>query len=60
VKKCAKCDAEYDDAYDACPACAKGDEFANAGKVVGGCGTTMIALGMLIFLFLCVLSTCSR
>lgn len=23
MKKCAKCDTEYDDAYDACPACAK-------------------------------------
>ena len=23
MKKCARCDAEYDDAYDGCPACAK-------------------------------------
>jgi len=30
MKKCAKCDAEYDDAYDGCPECAKPkDAFAS-------------------------------
>ena len=60
MKRCAKCDAEYEDAYDSCRVCAKGDQIANAGKAISGCGGAITAIGLLVFLFLCVLSSCAR
>lgn len=45
MKKCAKCDTEYDDAYDACPSCtaAKGkSDKAAVGCMAIACGPMML------------------
>jgi predicted transporter len=50
MKKCAKCDTEYDDAYDGCPACAKAAVAqaptapSVAAKATGSVGAAFVAL----------------
>lgn len=39
MKKCAKCDFEYDDSYDGCPVCARTEErppVPSTGSLIGG------------------------
>jgi predicted phage tail protein len=54
TKRCAVCDEEYDEAYDACPACAKRAVTAKAdegmhsqrkGSDLKGAGVLMLVLG---------------
>lgn len=52
MKKCAKCDSEYDDAYDGCPVCAK----AAAEKVVPG-NLMSALLSLAAFLFVAFVTT---
>ena len=48
MKRCAKCDVAYDDAYDACPVCARSPEAkpASAKRMVNG-GLVSAGLGLL-------------
>lgn len=48
--RCAKCNTEYSDEYDACPACAKAQRvitgFTSAGAMVMWFGVAAVFLGL--------------
>ena len=56
IKRCAKCGAEHDDAYDGCPQCAERGKAVAMNNGLIGCAQAMIGIGLLVFL----LFSCSR
>ena len=54
MKKCAKCDAEYEDAYDGCPACAQGQGAAPRHAPVDASVPSGIEVISLIVALLCI------
>lgn len=48
MKRCAKCDKDYDAAYDACPHCAA-TPFANTMDIIGK--LLFIPLGLVVLYF---------
>lgn len=54
MKKCAKCGAEYDDAYDGCPKCAAPMPVPKPGPIEilsAIWGLAFVAIGMLTYFF---------